>query len=267
MRALSLVLVLVLVLAPAATAAPEGDPLCIIFFEPSQDFRLVDVKADLILTQEERENLSARVDADADGFITPAEVAAYENSTTLVVTGAPSEFGDRLLYMDGNLPTQMTVYTKLHNWTGPVEEARRGVVSEHREYHTVPAPDESGHLLTGGLYAPGGQSLAQRRPVIQTIVINAPRGWVVFEVRHAPETGEGGPTPSSPPMAGQRYEQKTVQISAFDIRRQYEVVFAKEGTNPYAATGGGMPGFEVPLLLAALAAMALVARRQARTRP
>lgn len=251
-------LLLALLLVPTASAQ-EGDPLCIIFFEPSLDFRLVDVKADLILTPDQRVNISADVDADSDGFITAEEVATYENGTVFVVT-EQEQYRERLLYMDGNLPTRMTVYTKLRNWTGPVEEARKGVVTELREYHTVPA-DDVGHLLTGGLYAPAGDSLNRRRPVIETIVINAPDGWVVYEVRHTPDTGDNSTSPyPTYSSVGQRYEQKSVQISSFDIRRQYEVVFAKEGENPYAVRGS--PGPSSFLLLAAIVALALVVRRR-----
>ena len=249
-----------LMLMPIASAQ-EGDPLCIIFFEPSLDFRLVDVKADLILTPDQRVNISADVDADDDGFLTVEEVATYENGTVFVVT-EQEQYRERLRYMDGNLPTRMTVYTKLRNWTGPVEEARKGVVTELREYHTIPA-DDVGHLLTGGLYAPAGDSLNRRRPVIETIVINAPDGWVVYEVRHTPETADNSSAPTSPPthsMTPQRFEQKSVQISSFDIRRQYEVVFAKEGENPYAVRGS--PGPSSFLLLAAIVALAVVVRRR-----
>ena len=255
-------LLLLAVLIVPTVAAQEGDPLCIIFFEPSADFRLVDVNADLILTPEERENLSARVDADADGFITAQEVSSFENGTTLEITGPASEYGERLLYMDGNLPTRMTVYTKLRNWTGPVEEARKGVVSELREYHTQPANDV-GHILTGGLYAVP-DSFARQRPVIETIVINAPEGWVVWSVGHTPQPeGNGTSSPSPyPTSSATKYEQKSVKISAFDIRRQYSVSFAKEGEDPTRVQGGGMPDVAPLLVVAAIAALALVVRRR-----
>lgn len=248
-----------LALVPAAAA--EGDPLCIIFFEPSPDFRLVDVNADLILTPDQRANLSARVDADADGNITPAEVSTFENATVETIT---SDYGERLLNMDGLPPRQLTVWTKLRNWTGPVEEARKGVVTEMREYHMTPAQDETGHLLTGGLYA-RASTLNERRPVIETIVLTAPDGWVVWEVSHAPKPAENAtstPTPHVSYMPAQRYEQQSVTISAFDIREQYEVVFAKEGEHPYAARGS--PGPALALVLPALAAAALVGRWKTR---
>lgn len=251
-------------LALAPLAAAEGDPLCIIFFEPSPDFRLVDVNADLILTPDQRANLSARVDADADGNITAAEVSTFENATVETLT---ADYGDRLLNMDGRPPRQLTVWTKLRNWTGPVEEARKGVVTEMREYHMTPTEGEIGHILTGGLYA-RPTSLDERRPVIETIVLTAPDGWVVYEVAHAPPAPQGNTTPSPPPtsyMPAQRYGQQSVTISAFDIREQYEVTFAKEGQNPYSARGGGMPAPGLALLVPALAAAALFWR--ARTRP
>lgn len=258
-------LLLAMMLVPAA-AAQEGDLLCIIFFEPSIDFRLVDVKADLILTPDERANLSARVDADADGVITAQEVSMFENGTTVEVTGDASQYGERLLYMDGNLPTRMTVYTKLRNWTGPVEEARKGVVTEIREYHTTPANDV-GHILSGGLYAVPDSFLRQR-PVIETIVINAPDGWVVWEVGHAPvpATPEGNSTltpqpPTYQPGGGTRYLRQSVQISAFDIRRQYTVSFAKEGEDPTQIQNGS-PGPELAAVLVAVAALAVATRRK-----
>lgn len=254
------------------TVAAQGDPLCIIFFEPSADFRLIDVKADLILTPEERENISAAVDADHDNMITAAEVSTYENSTTLELGTDASAYGERMLYIDGNPPTGMTAYTKLRDWTGPIEEARKGVVSEFREYRMTPGSDV-GHILTGGLYAVP-DSFSRHRPVIETIVINAPEGWVVWEVSHAPQpptppTPSDGNTsatsypsyyPTSPTVTSERYLRQSVQISSFDIRRSYSVSFAKEGEDPMQVRGG--PGFEPILALAAIAAVAFVVRRR-----
>lgn len=255
MRPIALILLPLVLALPIASANAPADELCIIFFEPSKDFRLVDVRADLILTPDERANLSALVDADADGTITPAEVATYENNSVTIVTQR-EDYGERLLYMDGNLPTQMTVWTKLRNWTGPVEEARKGVVTELREYHTVPKVDK-GHILTGGLYA-APHTLQQRRPVIETIVVSAPEGWVVFEVGHLPPhptpDEQGRVPPSSMYTQNQRFEQKSVTLSQFDIRSQYEVVFAKEGENPYDPNGS--PGVGAVAVLATLAAVA-----------
>lgn len=72
------------------------------------------------------------------------------------------------------------------------------------------------------------------------------------------------PTPQVSYAPAQRYEQQSVTISAFDIRQQYEVVFAKEGENPYAPRGGGMPGPGVALLMPALAAAAVLWRWKTR---
>ena len=250
-----LLLPLVLALLPSA-AGQEGDPLCIVFFEPSDDFRRMLVRADLILTPEERNATAAEVDADGDGVLTRGEVAAYEAGSRVELGNDTSQYGERLLWMDGEGPVRATFARRLTNWTGPVAQARMGAVTEIREYEMRPSSDFA-HVLSGGANS-SRPYLAV--PVVETVVFTAPPGWVVYQAKSAPE-GQ----PPFPMGMGSRndapvHNERSVTLSAFDTRSAFLVVFAEEGRDPYEVRGGGMPGPGALLVAGALAVAALAWR-------
>lgn len=252
-------LLLLATLLPTA-AAQEGDPLCIIFVEPGVDFRTVRIHADLIVPPEERDNLSRRIDADGDRVLTAAEVAAYEASTRETLGNDTAAYGERALFLDGRGPARAEFRRQLTNWTGPIEQARMGAVTEIREYAMTPDRDFA-HALSGG---PNASPARVPFPVvaIETVVFAAPDGWVVHDVTgNLGYTGNG--TMPSPSPTTTRYAEKTVRISGFDTRSSWTVVFSEEGKDPYAprtSGGGGMPGPSAAGVAAALVVAALAWR-------
>ncbi len=244
MRLLVALLVILPLLSVVATAQAETepDPRCILFIEPSPDFRTVRVRADLLLTDEERANLTAELDADGSGQIDFAEVAAYEERQTAVVID-PSKLGAKALFMDGSAPNSMTVYRRVAGWDrSPVNVT----VTEHRLYDFPPPLRGSGygHFLSGGLYAL--PAVEAPRPVVETVILIAPPGWVVWNVENltnpAPTpVNEQNPTPMTfptPPSSyasfgsGVRYESRQVELPSFDAGGSYVVGFSREGVDP-----------------------------------
>lgn len=250
-QALSLPLLLLpLLLAAPPAQAQEGDPLCIIFIEASPDFQVVRFRADLILDLEERTNVSRAIDTDGDGDLTAGEVAAYEEGSRNTTEG-PAIDGTRTLYLDGAAPLSLFTRVQLRDWTGPVASARNGTVTEHREYRFGVVEDRA-HVLTGGL---GAHPYRIARPVIETVVFQAPAGWIV----HSVSAGTSVPRENETV-----YRERSVTIQGFDLESQYAVVYAREGTDPYAPDGGSdlpAPGVVALIGLLALLALARRARR------
>lgn len=193
-------------LAPGSLADEDAEALCIIFIRPSQDFTILEVAADLILTPEQRANLSARVDANADGTIDATEVEAYENQTRVNYESAaiPAE---RVLRMDLEDAESLDVRTKLRNWTGPRAEAEKGVVTEER-YYRFERHDQTGHTLDGALYV---RPSLPTNVVIEVIVIDAPADWRIARVAQTDENGNVV-NESFPNAASHR-------LSGFDLSR------------------------------------------------
>ena len=205
-----------LALAPAALADEDAEALCIIFVQPSQDFSVLEISADLILTPEQRANLSARIDLDDDGTINGTEVAAYENESRRNYDGAaiPDE---RRMVLDGAAATSYDVRTKLNNWTGPRAEAEKGVVTEVR-YYRFDAREAQQHTLEGSLYV---RPIPTTDPqvVIEVVVIDAPVDWLIAKVVQTDSNGN---------TLNETYpESSTYRISGFDLSRG-SVVFRHE---------------------------------------
>lgn len=241
-------------LLPLASAQ-GGDPLCIIFVEPEEDFSVVRMRADLILDQEERGNVSAAVDEDADGTLTAAEVAAYEATRELTLR-AVADMGDRVLFLDGNSPRELVVRVKLSNWTGPIETARNGTVTEHREYRMGAVPYDYEHALSGGL---GAHPYRIPKPVVEVVIVNAPEGWLVTSVS---QVGSDNVTTSPSYPTGNLFSgsQRSVRLDGFDLHSSYAMTFRDE-TPTYPK---GSPGFGAVLVVAALSGLALAWRRARR---
>lgn len=260
---LALLPLLVLLAAPAE--AQEGDPLCIIFVEPEEDFEVIRMRADLILDQDERARIAAEVDADGDGTMTAAEVGAYEASQEETLTRV-GDMETRILYLDGASPRELIVRVKLTNWTGPVETARNGTVTEHREYRMGTVPYDYEHLISGGL---GAHPYRIPKPVVEVVIIRAPEGWLVTGVSQdaAASNATNGTTPvtASPGFpSGNLFNgaNKSVTLSGFDLHASYVMTFRDE-TPTYPT--GGLPGFEALAAVAALGVIAVAWRSRRRS--
>ena len=245
---------LVLALLPLASAQ-GGDPLCIIFVEPEEDFSVIRMRADLILGPEERGNVSAAVDADGDGTLTQAEVAAYEATREESFT-AVADMGERILFLDGKSPKELLVRVKLSNWTGPVETARNGTVTEHREYRMGTVPYDYQHAVSGGL---GAHPYAIPKPVVEVVIVNAPEGWLVTSVS---QQGNGSATTSPSYASGNLFSgsQRSVRLDGFDLHSSYLMTFS-DATPTYPK---GTPGPGALLVLAGVTLAALAWRRARR---
>lgn len=263
MRA-TLLLLSLLASAGAALAQAEDDEaaLCIIFFEPSPDFRTLRVRADLVLSPEQRENITREVDADGDRTVTEAEVAAYETRATQRLGNASEGYGDRMVYLDGLPPESATFRLDLTSWTGPFDQAKLGHATELREYVLQPVPDFA-HALSGGVNATPTRIAY---PVVETVVFTAPPGWVVHSVRRWSANESEDPYPGYRTIVGSDagadvHRERTVRISGFETRQPFVVVFAEEGRDPWGPRGGGAPGPSAALAALAVAAAALLAAR------
>lgn len=263
MRLALLAAPLLLLLAAAPAAAQEGDPLCIIFYDVGDDFTTLRVRADLILSPEQRDNITREVDADADGNVTAEEVAAYEAASVLTPGSDPEAYGDRVMWLDGSPPVNATFRLKLTNWTGPAAQARMGAATELREYTMQPGGPGHAHTLSGGN---GSTPTRIAYAVVETVVFSAPEGWVVHLVAPQEPRRDGAPgygLDYPDPAEGTVYKERSVRISGFDTRSPFSVVFAKEGTDPYSLPGQGrdVPAAPPILAMASAVALALAARR------
>lgn len=261
---LRLVLALVLTsslisLAPSSLADEPAEALCIIFIRPSQDFALLEIAADLILSPEQRANLSARVDANKDGTIDATEVDVYQNETRISYDGA-SIPPERRLRMDLEDAESLDLRTKLREWTGPRAEAEKGVVTEERFYR-FEEHDQTGHTLEGALYVrpiPTGEP----QVVVEVVVIDAPAGWRIARV--AQTDGNGTVVNETFPSA------QSYRISGFDLAHG-SVTFVRSSTPatptaPIVTSPATTPMHYDPapgaaLVVAMLAVAALVAAR------
>lgn len=257
MRALRLVLALVVVasVAPAALAQEDAEALCIIFVRPSQDFTVLEIAADLILTPEQRANLSVRVDANDDGAIDAAEVEAYENATRTNYDGLSIPH-DRRMLLDGAPATSLDVRTKLRDWTGPRVGAEKGVVTELRYYRFDAYPSQE-HVLEGALYVRPIPT-SDPQAVIEVVVIDAPADWRIAKVVQS--DADGRPVNETYPDATSH------RVSGFDLSRG-SVVFHHESAPRVTAPPSvepppppPEPSYEpAPGTLAAVLTLALVA--------
>lgn len=249
-RALPLALAALLA-APFVAAEEPSEALCIIFIRPiDANFQLIEVAADLILTPDERANLSERVDADRDGAITEEEVSRFTNGTSRTIDGWEVPRDERV-FLDGSDAFQVLIYTRLRNWTGPVEEARKGVVTEARYHRYGPGPTYA-HELRGAFYA---KPTPTPEVVVEVVVIDAPPGWVVAKVSQI--DASGAETNASYP------EERSVRLSGFDLSRgaiRFRDATAPSTTTPTTPSSTGpipAPGLFAALVVTSLAALAL----------
>lgn len=257
-----LALLPVLALASPLAQAQEGDPLCVIFVEPQEDFEVIRMRADLILDQAERTRIAAEVDADGDGSLTAAEVGSYEAAQEERLTRV-SGMETRILYLDGSSPRELIVRVKLTNWTGPVETARNGTVTEHREYSMGTVPYDYEHLISGGL---GAHPYRIPKPVVEVVIIRAPDGWLVTGVSQAADAtnaSNGTTAPTSDFPSGNLFSgaNESVTLSGFDLHASYVMTF-RDASPTYP--GGGIPGFDALALALALGVMATASRARRR---
>lgn len=261
-RLLPLALLAVLALLPPAHGQEAEEALCIIFVRPlDASFQILEVAADLILSPEQRVNISERVDADADGVITAEEVSVWQNETSVSTDGWNVPF-ERRIMLDGSDAFLVDTYTRLRDWTGPVEDARKGVVTEARYYRYAPDPS-SMHEIRGGLYI---QPAPTPQVVIEVVVIEAPNGWVVSRLSQV--DANGTETNVSYP------EERSVRLSGFDLSqgavtfRDATVVATPPPTTSPDVTPTAPPSEAIPapgwiaaLVLLALTALARRGRR------
>jgi hypothetical protein len=242
-RGLAFFLFVVLVVTPLASG--DEDPGCVIFLQPSGDFRTLTFRADLVLNSSQRRAEAALLDGDGDGIITESEIADVDAASKRFFRGADDEL--RAILLDDVAPN-VTLVSKMHaGWAGSVVTAN-GTVSEDREYRYDAVPERNGpgvRVLTGGVPPP---SARLSYPVVETVDFIAPDGWLVYEVN------------------GTRHGETKADIPHFDLKASWIVVFAQPGVDPHRLRGGGMPGPSAVATIMALSLVALLAGRSLRSR-
>jgi hypothetical protein len=141
-----LLLLILLSSTSSAIAAEPYDPvnpplnaneLCIIFISANLNFTRIEVIVDETLNATQFANISAQVDADADGNITSGEISVWENSTHEVVTDPEEiwELGARKVFLDSEAPYEVNFWNRLHRFEGPTNSTNSArLVQEMRQY-------------------------------------------------------------------------------------------------------------------------------------
>lgn len=265
--AVAAVLAAGLAFVPLAAADPPADAFCVILIEPNADFSLVRVLVDEDTTLAQREDLWPTVDLDGDGVVSPLEKDGFRWSTTKGTTNA-TELGPKEVTLQPNAPytlspEQKAVYAVTWRQVGHVfhkqeyvlpERLTRPVELETQEVREFGFQLEEGRssrfTLQGGRDTAGLNLSAaprydeQGRPVIEYVVIQAPKGWVVELVEGRSYNGTISLRPG----------EREVDVPAFDTSSPYKVVFVNpkleeklgelEGPAPVAIlTGLGLLAF------------------------
>lgn len=252
--------------APIASADPPADAFCVILIEPNADFSLLRVVVDEDTSLEEREELWPSVDVDGNGIISKVEQDAFRWSHT---QGWPDveELGLKAVALQPNAPytlspEQKPVYAATWRQVGHVfhkqeyelpDQLTRPVeleTQEVREFGFQLDPGRSSRFtLTGGRDLEGLNLTSapryddQGRPVIEYVVVKAPKGWVVEMVQGRSYDGDISLAPN----------EREVDVPAFDTSSPYTIVFLNpeldeelgkiEGPAPVAVlTGLGLLG-------------------------
>ncbi len=227
-----------LLLAPVAGAEPPADAFCVILIEPSADFSLVRVLVDEETTLAQREELWPQVDRDGDGEVSPVEKDAFRWSTTASHANQTA-LGVKAITLRPNAPytsspEQAPVYAALWRQVGHVFHKQDYELPDHltnpveletqevREFgFQLDAGRSSRFTLQGGRDVSGLNLSAaprydeQGRPVIEYVVIKAPKGWVVEFVQGRSYDGGVSLAP----------DEREVDVPAFDTKSPYTIVF------------------------------------------
>ncbi|HUR25449.1 MAG TPA: hypothetical protein VM327_05485 [Candidatus Thermoplasmatota archaeon] len=236
-----LLLALLAAAAPAA-ADPPADAFCVILIEPSPDFSLIRVLVDEDTTLEAREELWPSVDVDDNGVVSPVEKDAFRWSNT---QGWPDveELGIKAISLQPGAPyvsspAQKPVYAATWRQVGHVfhkqdyelpDQLTRAVELETQEVREFGFQLEEGR--SSRFTIAGGRGLAEQnlsaapvyvdegRPVIEYVVIHAPKGWVVESIEGASYNGTFVLEP----------DERSVDVPAFDTKRPYTISFLNKG--------------------------------------
>ncbi len=227
---------------PEPASASGGDALCIIVIAPTEDFRRVTVTVDLVLSDQDKANYTADVDADEDGTITAAEVAAYESAHA---EARPAGDGVRTLVMDALEPTSARLWFDLIGFEGAADPSRELKVAEMREYWFNETRRGDVHRIEGGADSDYVRPVA----VIETVVIPAPAGWLVTSVNDTVVMKE------------------SVTIQGFDTVGYFDIRYArKDSSTGPSGEPQPIPAVPMPLAAAALVAVAVAFAGSRRTR-
>lgn len=268
LRGLAVTMGLLALLAPLAAAAPPADAFCVILIEPSPDFSVVRILVDEDTSLAEREALWPSVDRDGNGAVSPIEKEAFRWSTTASHTNQ-TELGLKAITLQPNAPytlspEQLPLYAAMWRQVGHVfhkqeyelpDQLTQPVELETQEVREFGFQLDEGRssrfTIQGGRDLAGmGLNLStvpryddQGRPVIEYVVIKAPKGWIVESVTGESYNGTVSLAPG----------EREVDLPAFDTKKPYTVVFVNpklddklgelEGPAPVALlTGLGLLG-------------------------
>lgn len=234
----SCLLLLVALAATPAASDPPADAFCVILIEPSADFRLIRVLVDEDTSLEEREALWPSVDVDGNGVISEVEQDAFRWANTTGWSHV-EELGVKAVFLQPNAPytlspPQKPVYAATWRQVGHVfhqqeyelpDQLTRPVELETQEVREfgfqLDAGRSSRFTLSGGRDL-AGQNLSaaptydeQGRPVIEYVVIKAPKGWIVELVEGQSYNGSIFLRPG----------KRTVDVPAFDTKSPYNITF------------------------------------------
>lgn len=260
-------------LAVPAAASPPADAFCVILFEPSPDFRLVRVTVDEETTVEQRAALWPDVDLDGNGVVSPVEKDGWRWSQTQAFPRGDG-LGNRslMLWPDApytKSPAQAPVYATTWRQVGHVfhniDYELPGQLTRVEELETQEVREYGFDLLDGkssrfsliGGADPGNASTGPRyeeqgRPVIEYVVVKAPKGWVVERI--------DGLTYDGPFLL--MPDEREVDVPAFDTKAPYNITFLNKRLDEELGEIEGPAPVAVLTGLGLLAATAVRRRRQ-----
>lgn len=254
----------------SAQDTASTDPFCVVVLRPDADFARIEYVIDEEPTAEQRRSTFAFIDVDGDGALSAAEMARYERMTTQSFDNA-THLGPLAITLQAGAPylnarTQHPVVATSWNRVGqtgygsvpidPATATRETLqTQEMREYWFLGETGRaSTFTLRGGAQentsvTPDYEDLP--RPVIEFVVVEAPKGWRVARVEGHSYNGSFVLEP----------DRRVVEVPAFDLQRPYEIRFLNPELDKELGKIDGVPGPGFLLVAGALAAAVLVARR------
>lgn len=269
--------------AAPSQAAPPPDAFCVILFEGFDDLRLVRVTVDQETNLTEREELFGSLDLNRDGLVDTDEAEVLRSRTMEARQGTFSNETYRLgvaaeneTYGNHYSPLHTAVWRQVghtfhkqdHEQPWPVTEPVDLETQEVREASFSFPADVRLVRLEGGLLPKLPPFVA-----IEYVVVRAPPGWAVTEVRGQTYNGS----------FVQEANATEVDVPAFDTKSPYWISFERRDAPPAARTvtrtatqtvthtvaasadpdgPRGTPGLAPAVLAFALAAAAAVALRR-----
>ncbi|MEA3191353.1 MAG: hypothetical protein QOD77_1935 [Thermoplasmata archaeon] len=267
------------VLAPSVAAEAPPDAFCIVVIEPTDGFRQVRITVDEDLNETARQSSWADVDLNGDGRASQAEAEAFRYGTLKLWPGG-LDMGNKSLFLAPGAPyttatpirpVYATTWRHLgHGFYDEPAQAHDGSTlgaevpfadfetQAVREYGFHVAHDFSRMTLhgaqpnaTAGL--PTDSAVEVSKPVIESVVVRAPAGWVVQEVVGVGYNGTFTRTGDQP----------TMELQGFDTSSPWQIRFFNPEADKRLGHLDG-PGLEAPAALAALAAAVAVTARARR---